>query len=280
MSGANAAASGGAGAVAPAAAAAADAPLPSSVPELLRLFLGIQAQRAQHYSRFHAAFKAFLDTLQEGPYRAVMMELTGTFNECSKRVIAVETALRDALGRADLAAVLRRVQEAERSKLRLTVSHHALRRAHALLSFSWQHESEPEDPAAVATTLAADGAAAAAAAAAVASGAIRQGSLQDVTSGLALLMQHQHAGGKHGGVNRRCAACGCGKPPGAGGGSDDDAAGIDEPTQAEYEGAVSEALTELDAVVADINEALEELRYELEEEGSAEDEDGAGPLTS
>lgn len=62
-------------------------------------------------------------------------------------------------------------------------------------------------------------------------------------------------GGGHEGAHHH--GCGCGH--GADGG------GAPEPSKAEYEGAVREALQRLDLCIGSINDALMELRYELED---------------
>lgn len=61
------------------------------------------------------------------------------------QVIAVENELKQQQSRQDLAALLRSIQEHERSKLQLTMSLHALRQAHREQMFTWQN---PPDPAA------------------------------------------------------------------------------------------------------------------------------------
>lgn len=61
-------------------------------------------------------------------------------------MLAAEAALNDA-GRADLAALLREVQAAERRRLELSLSLQALRAARSLRRFSWQQEPGGEDAA-------------------------------------------------------------------------------------------------------------------------------------
>ncbi|EFJ46080.1 hypothetical protein VOLCADRAFT_62922, partial [Volvox carteri f. nagariensis] len=104
-------------------------------------FLQVQTCRAQLYSRFQDGFKTFIRTRHEGPYKALLSELTLAFNDCSKKVIGLESALQE-MGRADLAATLRTVQESERDKLRLTLTLQALKQAAAFRTFSWQQQRQ------------------------------------------------------------------------------------------------------------------------------------------
>ncbi|PSC72968.1 hypothetical protein C2E20_3660 [Micractinium conductrix] len=110
-----------------------------SVLELLDGVAEVQRQRAAAYRRFDSAFKAYLHNQAEGPYRFQAGQLTAEFQQLSALVIGAEAALRGQ-GQADLADLLRTVQENEREKLRLTVALQALKAAHAQQRFSWQHE--------------------------------------------------------------------------------------------------------------------------------------------
>lgn len=113
-----------------------------SVTDLLKLFMQVQQQRAEHYSSMHQAFRTFLSTRQEPVFRHALQEATAGFNSCSKQVIFAETCLKQELQRPDLAALLRVVQEQEREKLRLTLSLQSLKQALAFETFSWQHEED------------------------------------------------------------------------------------------------------------------------------------------
>lgn len=119
--------------------AAAQGQQPSAVLELLDAFQAVQRERAAAYRLFDSAFRSYLQTKAEGPYRHVMAQLTGQFQELSRQVLAAEAGLR-AAGQGELAGLLRTVQENEREKLRLTLALHALKSAHAQQRFSWQHE--------------------------------------------------------------------------------------------------------------------------------------------
>ncbi|GLI68438.1 hypothetical protein VaNZ11_012854 [Volvox africanus] len=109
----------------------------------LQEFLLLQTRRAQLYSCFQEGFNEFLRTKREGDYKALLAELSMAFNDCSKKVIVLEGMLRE-LGRADLAAILRGVQESERDKLRLTLTLQALKQAAAFWSFSWQQQQQQQ----------------------------------------------------------------------------------------------------------------------------------------
>lgn len=110
---------------APAAAAAAGAapPPPSGPLALLEAFLAVQEERAALYCQFTAAFRRYLSDRNEGSYKRAIESLTRAFASASARVRGVEAALRapeaeGGAGRADLAAMLRAVQEGEARKLK------------------------------------------------------------------------------------------------------------------------------------------------------------------
>ncbi|KAF8061303.1 yqkD [Scenedesmus sp. PABB004] len=227
---------------------------------LLQEFQAVQAARAEAYSRFAGGFRDFLGHGQEGRYKQLMAAVTPAFAAASQQVIHIEGCLRsDAVGRPDLAALLRRVQELERDKLRLTLSWQALRAAHAAGRFSWQAPADRPGAKFSQEQQAAQ----------------LQGLLQ-------VLRLEQEALGRAGDDVRACTSdqqrggaaqqpreqqqprgdhhhhgcCGHGHAP-----PDPlDAGGAEEPSEAEYSAAVREALQALDGCVEGINEALEELR--------------------
>eukprot|EP00879_Flechtneria_rotunda_P030416 GHRR01033046.1.p1 GENE.GHRR01033046.1~~GHRR01033046.1.p1 ORF type:complete len:252 (+),score=104.38 GHRR01033046.1:970-1725(+) len=68
-----------------------------------------------------------------------MQHITQAFSAVSKQVIDIESCLSsEPVGCADMAGLLRQVQELEKNKLKLTLSWQALRAAHAAGRFSWQ----------------------------------------------------------------------------------------------------------------------------------------------
>ncbi|PNH12239.1 hypothetical protein TSOC_000870 [Tetrabaena socialis] len=324
--------------------------MPSEVHDVLRGFFDVQSSRAKLYVRFQDGFKAFTHTKQEALYRSLMAEVAASFTDCSRRVMALEATLKE-LGRADLGATLREVQEWEREKLRLTLALQALKQAAAFRTFSWQQQQQQQGgadeddealalldpqlaaasarghghghahghahahahshaaeleggtssasggggteaaagpgPGSVPGTATSDGLHAegtCAAAAEAANGhystgnggeAASEGVEGDVgaqaeegvggdggsNSGAAAAAAHangggaEHAGGGGGHGHGHSGGCGCG------GGS-----GPPEPTRREYEAAVKEAVQALDGCVCKINEAMCDLRVELDDE--------------
>ncbi|GLC44532.1 hypothetical protein PLESTB_000063400 [Pleodorina starrii] len=304
------------------------------VESALRAFLEVQTCRAQLYTRFQDGFKGFLRTKHEGHYKALMADLTAAFSECSKRVIALEGALKD-MGRTDLAATLRSVQESERDKLRLTLTLQALKQAAAFRTFSWQQrkpqqggasgsgsgsggEVLEEDEDALLALLdphwaaeaarggcahghghgcghshgnghaeaapAAAGGGAGSAAAEQAAGACGDAQASAGPCGRASCAAVANGGAQVGGScgaapGGDCGGGGDGGSSGFGGGGGGStnggggggtaaavaAGGAPEPTRREFEAAVKEAMQELDACIRRINEAIGDVRIELED---------------
>jgi hypothetical protein len=115
-------------------------------PLLLMDFMQVQQERAEHYSAFHAAFKAYLASRAEAAYQVQVQATTKAFNTCSLRVREITERLEQA-DRGEMAALLREVQQHEREKLRLSLAIQSLQQAHAFKTFSWQNEEEEEgDP--------------------------------------------------------------------------------------------------------------------------------------
>ena len=92
-----------------------------------------------------AAVQAMLASRQEGPYLRLLPQLTAEFSDISRSIIKLESKLTTELGRSDLAAMIRRVQEGEREKLRTTLALQALKKAHRFQTFSWQ-DNDPALP--------------------------------------------------------------------------------------------------------------------------------------
>ncbi|GJP32256.1 hypothetical protein CLOM_g16846 [Closterium sp. NIES-68] len=102
-----------------------------AVVEQLRDFLNVQAERARIYSAFEGAFVENLSGASpDSAFHRTCQGITTEFSRCSQKVREVEARLRsEDVGRADLADMLRRVQEQEREKLHLTAVHHVLRKS-------------------------------------------------------------------------------------------------------------------------------------------------------
>ncbi|KAI8468042.1 MAG: DNA repair REX1-B-domain-containing protein [Monoraphidium minutum] len=284
-------------------AAAPDAgagPLP-----LLQQFLAAQERRAALYGEFRGAFRRFLRDRREAPYRLSIQGVTQQFAEVSRQVRNIEARLAAPRGaggggRPDLAALLRRVQNAEADKLRLTVSWQALRDAatpQAVAAAGGGREGPAED----------DPAAAAAAAAAALAQQV-QGMAVEAAAGAG--GEHCPAHGAHhahacangnaphanGGAGARPRRAGDQDAPASGGGGGGSgghghghghgeghysgsaaaaaaadggvlygADGVAAPLAADVAAAAAEAAAGLDAAIADINAALEEVREAAEE---------------
>jgi hypothetical protein len=234
----------------------------------LRELLKVQERRAQAYNRLHAGFRKLIGASGEGEgaasapaakgagagaagepaYASLLTELTSEFAALSSRAREIEARLTES-GKPDQAALVRRVQEGERDKLRLELSLQRLRRPFAAGAFSWQRAT--------------------AAGSAAAAGGARE---DDAGIGGPL------------DPAERARGCGCGgggghahqqhDPHDHGGGGGDGGARDQqqqeqqqaEPTEAEWRGAVDEAVRELDAAIGRINEAVEEAMMALEEE--------------
>ncbi|CAI7791498.1 unnamed protein product [Closterium sp. NIES-53] len=102
-----------------------------STADLLRDFLSVQADRARIYHAFEGAFADNLSGASpDSAFHRACQGITADFTRCSLKVREVEEQLRaDGVGRADLADVVRRVQEQEREKLHLTAVQHVLRKS-------------------------------------------------------------------------------------------------------------------------------------------------------
>jgi hypothetical protein len=235
----------------------------TTTPDPLRELLKVQERRAQAYTRLHAGFRKLIGAAGEGEgaasaalkraagagaagepaYSALLTELTSEFAALSSRAREIEAGLTES-GKQDEAALVRRVQEGERDKLRLELALQRLRRPFAAGAFSWQRATAaqaaegreddagiggPLDPAERARGCGCGGG----------GGHARHG--------------HDHGGD--------------GGDGGDGGARDQQQQGQqEEPTEAEWRGAVDEAVRELDAAIGRINEAVEEAMMALEEE--------------
>ena len=62
-------------------------------PLLLMDFMQVQQERAEHYSAFHAAFKAFLTSRLEAAYQTQVQATTRAFSACSLRVREISDKL-------------------------------------------------------------------------------------------------------------------------------------------------------------------------------------------
>jgi hypothetical protein len=170
-------------------------------------------------------------------------EITAEFASCSLEAIAVEEALK-AAGKEAPAACVRVAQMGEKTKLEMTCTLQVLRTRALENAWSWQRETS--DPARDDVDVAelerreASFAAAARPTPSVAAPSFANGNFR-------------RACAAHPGDAARFCACA-------------EAARAAEPTKDEFEGAVAEATRALEDAVRGINDALEELRYEIEDE--------------
>nr|KYP59678.1 hypothetical protein KK1_015115 [Cajanus cajan] len=103
---------------------------PTKVLLLLRAFLGIQQRRAEAYSKLKRGFSDYMASGGELAYKQLCSEITIEFNDCSKKVLEMESLFRSPdYCRVDLAQLLRSVQDQEKQKLNLTATIQVLKKA-------------------------------------------------------------------------------------------------------------------------------------------------------
>ncbi|KIY99813.1 hypothetical protein MNEG_8148 [Monoraphidium neglectum] len=258
---------------------------------LLSEFLAAQERRAQLYGSFQAAFRGFLRDRDEGRYKRSIQEVTLEFGAVSQQVRALEAALAaprggGGAGRPDLAALLRRVQNAEADKLRLTVSWQALRdastpQALAAAGGAPRRGGGPEGPGeALARQLQGIAVEAAAGAGGGACCGAHGGHAHAHENGAPVApaaggadAAKSHAGDQEPAVHAPAPAAGaaagdegCAAAPSGGGGGTGPggvlygADGIAAPLAADVAAATREAARGLDGAIEEINAALEEVR--------------------
>ncbi|KAL1292083.1 hypothetical protein HN51_060533 [Arachis hypogaea] len=97
---------------------------------LLRSFLGIQQRRAEAYSKLKRGFSDYMASGGELAYQKLCSEITIEFNDCSKKVLEMESLFQSPdYQRLDLAQILRAVQDQEKQKLHLTATIQVLKKA-------------------------------------------------------------------------------------------------------------------------------------------------------
>ncbi|KAH8556780.1 DNA repair REX1-B-domain-containing protein [Umbelopsis sp. PMI_123] len=90
---------------------------------LLKSFSNSQSTRVALYKEFDDAFADYkAKRLPIDQYQSICGIVTDGFQEVSQQIQSVEHQLRDTYSREDLAQLIRRVQEGEREKLKLTVN--------------------------------------------------------------------------------------------------------------------------------------------------------------
>uniref|UniRef100_A0A0C9RRW7 TSA: Wollemia nobilis Ref_Wollemi_Transcript_16394_661 transcribed RNA sequence n=1 Tax=Wollemia nobilis TaxID=56998 RepID=A0A0C9RRW7_9CONI len=107
-----------------------EAPKPVELVDLLRRFLAVQKNRAEIYARLKRGFTEYLRTGSEHAYQHLCSEITTEFNDCSKRVIEMESILGSSdYCRDDLVNLLKAVQAHEKQKLHMTAIIQVLKKA-------------------------------------------------------------------------------------------------------------------------------------------------------
>ncbi|XP_027342049.1 uncharacterized protein LOC113854914 [Abrus precatorius] len=103
---------------------------PKKIIVLLRGFLQIQQRRAEAYSKLKRGFSDYMASGGELAYKQLCSEITIEFNDCSKKVLEMESLFRGPdYCRVDLAQLLRAVQDQEKQKLHLTATIQVLKKA-------------------------------------------------------------------------------------------------------------------------------------------------------
>ncbi|CAG9461993.1 unnamed protein product [Pedinophyceae sp. YPF-701] len=241
-------------------AGAADGPQrPESALQAMRIVMRVQARRAEIYGELDGAFRAYLESDNEGPYKRAIAASTEQFNECSRQVLAAEEELRGPLARSDLADLLRSIQDEEKNKLRFTVTHHVLRKSGRDNVWGWQRQARgenvdydpmnpPPNPHALADR------------------AARQQHqemhrAQERARRAAQASDGQADGGDAAGGDAAAPnGCGCRGDLDDGGWEAAEPSVPPEPTRAEYEGALEEVVQGLQFVVGELNDKLDEVR--------------------
>ena len=216
-------------------------PVSGTPAELIRRFFQIQERRAAAYGAFDESFRRHARGAADGvTFSETCREITAEFASCSLEAIALEEALK-AAGKEAPAACVRVAQMGEKTKLNMTCALQVLRKRALENAWSWQRETDEatDEEMAELERREASFAAAARPPPSVAAPSFANGNFRKACD-------------VHG---KDAVACACAE-----------AARGAEPTRDEFEGAVAEATRELEDAVRGINDALEELRYELEDE--------------
>ncbi|GAB5591158.1 hypothetical protein Unana1_06058 [Umbelopsis nana] len=91
--------------------------------KLLKSFTESQSTRVALYKEFDDAFNDYkTKRLPVEQYQSICGIVTEGFQEVSQQIQDVERQLKDTHAREDLAALIRKVQDGEREKLKLTVN--------------------------------------------------------------------------------------------------------------------------------------------------------------
>lgn len=91
--------------------------------DLIRRFHRLQTERVEGYSLFEEAFTTFIGDAPEydfNAYKQRVAEITISFKLISEEVIHIKNSLRDTHNKADISAIIEKVQDLEENKLKAT----------------------------------------------------------------------------------------------------------------------------------------------------------------
>lgn len=212
--------------------------------ELIKQFFAVQEKRAALYGEFKDGFQKHLDgSMDRGKYAQLCTEITSKMSACSLTAIALEEQLLK-IGKEQPAASIRVAQLGEKTKLNMTCTLQVLKKRKQENRWSWQQDGTGNgyiDASAMAEL------------------ELREAGFASAAEPVPSVTRPSFANGN---FRKKCdehpdaaTMCSC-----------QEAQLANEPTQVDFEGAVSEATQQLEDAVRGINDALEELRYELAEE--------------
>ncbi|KAK3577508.1 hypothetical protein CHS0354_026463 [Potamilus streckersoni] len=93
--------------------------------ELIKRFYSQQEKRVETYDLFEEGFRTYLDSAPNYDfplYRQLVNAVTNTFQSISREIICIKTELNDSHNMKELASLVDKVQDKEKSKLELTVN--------------------------------------------------------------------------------------------------------------------------------------------------------------
>mmetsp|Transcript_20364 Transcript_20364/g.28547 ORF Transcript_20364/g.28547 Transcript_20364/m.28547 type:complete len:156 (+) Transcript_20364:1030-1497(+) len=109
--------------------------------QLIDLFLQSQGERASTYNFFHDSFKEYLELKDEPKYTTSCEHITKKFSTISQQINQLMQSFQEN-DRSDIAALLRQIQDLEKTKLAVTVQQQLTRKA-LLIDYN-SDEDEPE----------------------------------------------------------------------------------------------------------------------------------------
>jgi hypothetical protein len=104
----------------------------------------IQEERARNYHSFNSAFKSYLESKDVEAFNQTVRSATESMQSLSSQAREVEAGLTEE-GQAELAQLVRCIQDNERVKLQLTLTLQKLQQAEKWQTFSWQQPVDPDE---------------------------------------------------------------------------------------------------------------------------------------